>query len=213
MTAETHEDRITGGEVVLDSDGNKVGKVAYVVVKPPELHLTDIVVSTGALLGRDIVVPMDKIQGMADGKVHLAIDKKALESLEDYVEVHYDAPPETWAPTEGFVYPAESVLWPTGSYYYQQPTSTTVNAPTGTVGVREGMDVVSSDGHKIGHVHALDSDEATGNVTDIIVRHGTLFKHTARFPCDQVADIHADQVRLTHTQAEAEQQFRESRDR
>ena len=207
MTAETREDRITGGEDVLDNAGSKVGTVAYVVVKPPEMHLTDIVVSTGALLGRDIVVPMEKVQGMADGKVHLSIDKKALEDLPDYVEIHYDTPPMDWAPAEGFVYPAQSVLWPAGTYY-PQPTSTTVNAPPGTVGIREGMDVVSSDGHKVGTVHALDSDEATGNLTDVIVRHGVLSKHDARFPCDQIADIHADQVRLTLPKDQCEAAFK-----
>lgn len=211
MTAETHRDRIAGGEDVIDSAGHKVGTVAYVVVRPPEMHVIDVVVSTGALLGRDIVVPKDRIQAMADGKVHLSIDQKALEGLQDYVEVHYDTPPEGWAPDEGYMYPTQSVLWPTGAYY-STPSSTTVNAPEGTVGIREGMDVVSSDGHKIGTIHAMESDETTGDLTDIIVQHGHLFKHFARIPCSRVKEIHADLIQVTLTPDEAQQRFKESRD-
>jgi sporulation protein YlmC with PRC-barrel domain len=206
MSAETHEDRITGGEDVLDSTGAKVGTVAYVVIKPPEMHLTDIVVSTGALLGRDIVVPTDKIAGLSGGKVHLSIDKNELETLKDYVEVHYDQPPEAWALDAGYMYPSTSVLWPAGAYY-PEPSSTTVNAPAGTVGIRKGMDVVSSDGHRVGTVQAVDSDPSTGNLTDIIVRHGHLSHNDLRIPCSQISEIEADQVKLTLTREEFEKKL------
>lgn len=203
MTAETHDDRITGGEEVLDSNRTKVGKIAYVVVKPPEFHMTDVVVSTGTLFGRDVVVPTEDIGGMSDGKVHLTIDKAKLEQYKDYVEVHYDQPPENWAPEGGFMYPTQSVLWPAGTYY-PQPSSTIVNAPTGTVGIREGMDVLSSDGHKIGLVHAVDADPSTGDLRDLVVRHGHFSKHEVRIPCSNVAEIVADQVKLTLNKAEVE---------
>jgi sporulation protein YlmC with PRC-barrel domain len=207
MSAQAPEERITGGEDVLDSTGAKVGTVAYAVIKPPEMHLTDIVVSTGALLGRDIVVPTDKIGEMSGGKVHLTIDKNELETLKDYVEVHYDQPPETWAVDAGYMYPSQSVLWPAGSYY-PEPTSTTINAPAGTVGIRKGMEVVCSDGHKAGTVQAMDSDPSTGNLTDIIVRHGHLTHHEVRIPCSQVADIEADQVKLAMSKQEFENKLK-----
>ncbi|GAC1469482.1 MAG: hypothetical protein PVSMB7_18830 [Chloroflexota bacterium] len=203
MPAESHDDRITGGEEVVDSVGQKVGTVAYIVVRPPELHMTDIVVSTGPLLGRDIVVSTSEIGGMSDGRVHLTVDKDGLEEHKDYVEIHYEGPPENWAPEGGFLYPTQSVLWPAGSYY-PQPTSTTINAPEGTVGLREGMDVVSSDGHKIGAIHAVDADPDTGDLRDIIVRHGFISKHEVRIPCDRVAEIVGDAVKLTITRAEVE---------
>jgi sporulation protein YlmC with PRC-barrel domain len=198
MSAQAPEERITGGEDVVDSTGAKVGTVAYVVIKPPEFHMTDIVVSTGALLGRDVVVPTEQVRGMSGGKVHLAIDKNELEALKDYVEVHYDQPPETWAAEAGYMYPSQSVLWPAGSYY-PEPTSTVINAPPGTVGVRKGMDVVSSDGHRVGTIQAMDSDPSTGNLTDIIVRHGHLSHHNVPIPCSQVAEIESDQVKLAMT--------------
>jgi sporulation protein YlmC with PRC-barrel domain len=207
MSAQAPDERITGGEDVVDSTGAKVGTVAYAVIKPPEMHMTDIVVSTGALLGRDIVVPTEQIAGMSGGRVHLSIDKKELETLKDYVEVHYDQPPETWAAEAGYMYPSQSVLWPAGSYY-PEPTSTTINAPPGTVGIRKGMDVVCSDGHKVGTVQAMDTDPSTGNLTDIVVRHGLLAHHDASIPCSQVAEIEADQVKLAMTRGEFEKKLK-----
>jgi sporulation protein YlmC with PRC-barrel domain len=104
------------------------------------------------------------------------------------------------------MYPSTSVLWPAGAYY-PEPSSTTVNAPAGTVGIRKGMDVVSSDGHRVGTVQAMDRDPSTGNLTDIIVRHGHLTHHDLRIACSQVSEIEGDQVKLTLTREEFEKKL------
>lgn len=202
MGMNTMDERITIGADVIGSGGDKIGTVAYVVVEPPRMHVTDYVVSTG-ILGRDIVVPVDKVDHVADGKVYLAIDKDELQHLRDYVEIHYDQPPQAWAPPGGFFYPAQSVLWPAGAYY-PEPSSVTVNAPAGTVGLREGMDVESSDGHKVGSIKALDEDPASGDVTDLIIKEGFLFTHDARIPCNLIADVHEGRVTLSVTKDELE---------
>ena len=54
MDATGTETPIDIGADVIGSDGKKVGTVTYVVVQPAEMRITDIVVSTGAILGRDI---------------------------------------------------------------------------------------------------------------------------------------------------------------
>ena len=59
------EERIDIGADVLTVDGEKVGSVVYVVVQPETMRLTDIVVSTGAILGRDVVVPIDAVTSSA----------------------------------------------------------------------------------------------------------------------------------------------------
>ncbi|MBV9281180.1 MAG: PRC-barrel domain-containing protein, partial [Chloroflexi bacterium] len=67
------EERIEIGADVVGADGEKLGSVAYVVVHPPDMRLADIVVSTGAILGRDVVVPIGTVERIADGKVYLSI--------------------------------------------------------------------------------------------------------------------------------------------
>ena len=203
MTTTSTEEHFEPGADVISSDGEKVGTIAYVVVKPPEMHVTDIVVSTGAIIGRDILVDIGSVSRVEDGKVYLSIDKTKFNTCPDYVELHFEQPPSGWAPAEGFYYPAETVLWPAGMYY-PQPTSVTVNAPEGTVGLHEGMEVESSDGHKVGKVHAIDADEASGNVTDIVVEHGVINKHRFTISAKDIAEIHADRVTLKLTKADVE---------
>lgn len=200
----SQEERIAPGADVLGAGGEKIGSVAYVVVHPPEMHVTDYVVSTG-FLGRDVVVPTDRVSSIAGGKVSTGLTKDELQQLPDYVEVHYETPPEGWAPTTSLIYPAQGVLWPAGAYY-PDPASIKVNAPEGTVGLHEGMSVESSDGHRVGSIKALDEDATTGDVTDIIVKEGLLFGHDVRIPCSMIAEVHSDRVTLSVTRDEAEQQ-------
>jgi uncharacterized protein YrrD len=196
--------RIDIGADVIGKDGEKLGSVAYVVVQPPEMHVRDIVVGTGAVLGRDVVVPVSNVSRIDAGKVYLSIDKGGLSKLPDYVEVDYTQPPEQWIPPPGFLYGAPSVLWPGGAYaLYQQPASVTVNAPKGSVGLREGMDVRSSDGHLIGRVHAVDVD-GSGDVSEIVVKQGILFTHDVTIPMEMVSSVEEDLVTLNLTRDEAE---------
>lgn len=195
MTSSTPEQRIEIGADVMGTDGEKLGSIAYVVVRPPEMHVTDVVVSTGALLGRDVVVPVDAVDRVSDGKIYLSLDKEGLERCEDYVEVKFEQPPETWIQSTGIYYPASATLWPVGMNY-PQPSSIEVHAPPGTVGLHEGMDVVSSDGHKVGTVDALDTDPTSEDVTAIVVKEGFLSKHDRRVPVEDIASVKDDKVTL-----------------
>lgn len=185
------------GSEVIDRHGETAGKVAYVVVQPPEYHLTDIVVNTGSFLGRDVVVPASDIDHLADGQVYLTIDKAAIAELPDYVEVHYEAPPENWAPAPSLYYPAQAVLWPTGTAY-PEVSSVKVNTPTGTIGLHGGMTVETSDGHKLGEIESLDED-ASGDLSDIIIKQGFLFPHDTVIPVSSIGEIRDDKVVLNVT--------------
>lgn len=198
------EERIDIGADVIGSAGDKVGTVAYVVVQPPRMHVTDYVVSTG-LLGRDVVVPIDKVDHVADGKVYLSLDANGLNQLDDYIEVQYTQPPQEWAPPVGsFLYPAQSIVWPAGAYY-PEASSVTVNTPQGSVGLHEGMDVESSDGHKVGAIKAIEEDPASGDVTEIIIKEGHLFSHDARIPASLIAEVHEGRVTLSVTRDDVPQ--------
>jgi sporulation protein YlmC with PRC-barrel domain len=199
------EDRIDPGADVIGSEGEMVGSVAYVVVQPPKMHVTDVVVSTG-FLGRDIVVPTDRIDHIADGKVYLSMDKDTLGTLEDYVEVHYESPPDTWGPGPGYFYPGGSVLWPAGSAsYYPEPASVTVHAPPGTVGLSEGMTVETTDGHKVGTVKSVETDHTSGDVSGLIIKEGLLFSHDEEIPGDLIQTVHEGRVTLKLTKDELEE--------
>ena len=195
MSDEQKGPSIDVGADVVAPNGDHLGKVGYVVVRPPEFRVTDVVVTTGALLGRDIVVPVDRIARVEDGTVQLALDKRELDTMDDYVEAHYDRPPDDWYATTGMYYPGSATLWPAGSYY-PVPTSVQVNAPPGTVGLREGMEVVSNDGHKVGTIDSIRVGDASGDVTAIVVKHGFILTHDTEFPISDVRDVDDERVVL-----------------
>lgn len=182
---------------VLDSEREKVGTVAYVVVRPSDRRITDIVVRTGILLGREIVVPTDLIHDVRDGKVYLLIDKEELKKYPDYIKIDYEHLPEGWVAPDDLDYPPSGILWPAGSYY--SPADIRINAPPGTLGLREGMDVESSDGHKVGVIESLDVDLQTEQIRAFTVKRGHLFTHETLIPVGDVTAIRPGKVILNLT--------------
>jgi uncharacterized protein YrrD len=98
------------------------------------------------------------------------------------------------------------VLWPAGGYY-PEPASVTVNAPKGTVGMHEGMEVVGSDGHSLGSIEGWEVDPDSDEVTTLHVRHGFLTHTHVHIPADQIAEVEGDRVQLKLTKDEAEARF------
>jgi uncharacterized protein YrrD len=183
------------GADVIGRDGKKLGTVAYVVVQPPEMHITDIVVRTSAVLGREVVVPVNLIQDVENGKVSLTIDKNTLQKYPDYIEIHYQKPPPGWNPPEDRYYwlalPANS-------------EGIRINVPPGTRGIREGMAVAALDGHKVGAVDGLIVDPAAKQITGFVVKHGILFAHDTQIPVADVEKILGSTVILKLTKAQVE---------
>ena len=195
------------GADVVSSEGEKVGTVSYLVVRPPRYVITDIVVSTG-FLGRDLVVPIDHVVETASGVVHLNIGKDDMANLQDYVEAHYDRPNAEWFSAAGMYYPGAATLWPAGTYY-PMPTSVQVNAPAGTVGISEGMVVESSDGHHVGSVHSVLTNPGGTEVDGLVVREGMLFHHDVQFTMADVKSVDDAGVVLRATKDELEAQYGE----
>lgn len=207
MNTGSEERRFNIGADVVDNRQEKVGTVAFVVVRPPEMRITDIVVSTGAILGRDVVVPVDAVADVEEDTVSLSIGKDELNHYPDYVDVQYKQPPAGWAPPTALGYPTAGLLFPEGmnqEMYYPEPASVTVNTPPGTVGLQEGMDVESSDGHKVGSIAALETDTESKDVTGFVVKHGFLFTHDTFIPAEDVAEIEEGKVRLRLTRDEVQ---------
>ncbi|HEX6508618.1 MAG TPA: PRC-barrel domain-containing protein [Chloroflexota bacterium] len=196
------------GADVIGSDGKKLGTVEYVVVQPPRMHVTDIVVRTGGLLTRDVVIPASAVEDVEDGTVYLSIHKDDLKSYPDFVEVHYEKPPPSWVPPTDFYYPPAAVLLPptAGVPEFEEVR---VNVPPGTRAIREGMEVETIDGDKVGKVGSLDLELPTGDVKGFVVEQGFLFKRDTRIPVSDVKEIRDDKVILKLTKEQIERVERE----
>ncbi len=70
------------------------------------------------------------------------------------------------------------------------------NIPEGTVPLKEGAHVISSDGQHVGNVEKVLTDSAADRATHFIISQGLLFKAHKLVPTTWVGEISEDQVRL-----------------
>ena len=153
-----------------------LGTVRYIVVRPHEMAVTHIVVHTGVLLGRDVVVPVMVVQNVVADAVQLSITKADLTKYPDYVEGDEGAPAEAH-----------------------------VNVPPGTISIRAGMDVESSDGRKVGAIDAVDLDVRNAEIKGVIVKRGFLLTRDTHIPVGDIETIGDDKIILTLTKQQVQQ--------
>src|SRR4051812_32742843 len=99
---------------VRASDGEDVGSVDRAVVDPRTNEVTHMVVRTGAIFGRDIMVPREDLERASlDGDtLQLDLTKDELEQFPDFVMDQYGAPPPTWVAPAGYGFPSTGYAWP-----------------------------------------------------------------------------------------------------
>ena len=95
-------------------DGEDIGSVDRAIVDPRTNEVTHVVVSTGAIFGRDIVVPREDIErANQDGDtIQLDLSKDELERFPDFMPEDFGAPPPTWVAPAGYGFPASGYAWP-----------------------------------------------------------------------------------------------------
>jgi hypothetical protein len=105
--------RIDLGEKVRTKDGHQAGHVKQAIWDPRGKEITQFVITTGGLLGHDVIVSKEILESAArDGSgIELDIDKGDLDQLAHYEATNYTTPPADWlAPISGF--PAGGHLFP-----------------------------------------------------------------------------------------------------
>jgi sporulation protein YlmC with PRC-barrel domain len=99
---------------VRASDGEDIGSVDRAVVDPRTNEVTHIVVRTGPIFGRDIMVPRKDLErGSQDGDtIQLDLTKDELKEFPDFVMEQYGTPPPTWVDPAGYGFPSTGYAWP-----------------------------------------------------------------------------------------------------
>src|SRR4051794_38476906 len=95
-------------------DGDDIGSVDRAIVDPRTNEVTHIVVRTGTIFGRDIMVPRADIErGGVDGDtIQLDLTKDELDQFPDFVLEQYSAPPPAWVAPAGYGFPSTGYAWP-----------------------------------------------------------------------------------------------------
>ncbi len=178
--------QLKAGTGVFTPDGRRVGDIDRIVLDPTTDEVTHVIIKKGWLLPEDKVLPMSMVSTATADRVVLKDDAPDFDRLPTFESKHFieaesdskdDAhfrvgwqPSYYWYPPLGYLgYPAYGLdpnAWP--------PVATERNIPDYTVALREGNQVIASDGKHLGHIERLFLEEDSDKVTHLLVVYGLL---------------------------------------
>lgn len=200
------------GLSVETADGRELGHINRFVLHPDTNEVTHIVVEKGMLLPEDKVVPFNNVRSATDEKVILDEHIRDFDDLPPFEEQHYarvgerdftrdrtvgrstypTAPAYYWYPPYGYTgfpaYGLASYPWPRGE--------TVQNIPADTVPLKEGTNVMSSDGEHVGDVDRLFLEPGSNKATHFLISQGLFFKDHKMVPANWIRTVKDDKVHL-----------------
>jgi uncharacterized protein YrrD len=192
---------------IVTANGEEIGRLERVVIDPGSQRVTHIVIRKGTLFTEDKVVPIDMIDTADEEEVRLrdeAVDPELLPSYEVEEYIPLEAEPGSASSSWGYVptfywYPPLGQAPPLGHPGYGIPpyaVETERNVPDYTVSLKEGADVISADGEKVGDVSQVMVDPDSEKVTHFLISEGMFFKDKKLIPVHWVAEVAEDEVHL-----------------
>jgi sporulation protein YlmC with PRC-barrel domain len=214
--------RLNLDATVRTRDGEDVGNVDRAVVDPRTNEVTHIVLRTGSIFGRDIVIPREDLErGSQDGEtIQLDLTKDELEQFPDFMIEQYSGPPPAWVAPAGYGFPAGGYAWPvatdsmTGATPMAVPDDDLDDEAAAEepdqVTLTKGALVLDRNGDDIGVIDDLRFDAETGRLEGFVLRVGgalrTLFGggDTLDVSRHQIEDIGESLVQLRLAKEEVE---------
>lgn len=206
---------------VYTADGQDVGRIDRVVVDPRTDEITHVVVRKGWLFTTDKVVPISLIDAAVEDRVQLQADIEGFDDLPDFEETHYVITDERKLAAADrldtaryasplYWYPPTGAAW--GGYYggrYRYPAPpyvvrTEVNIPDDTVAVKQGAEVFSADGERVGTVEQVFTNADLNRATHLLIAEGWLFPEKRTIPVDWIDFTDEDTIRLAVSAHELE---------
>jgi sporulation protein YlmC with PRC-barrel domain len=182
-----------------------VGSVNDVVIEPATRRLTHVVVETKESGTR--LVPVELVADGGDAaEITLTCgpdELLALESVRQFAFLHFDEFPQGDAESDVGVEDVRSVPYGEpgqfGDYAGEFDSIVSLSydrIPKGEAELRRSSDVVSADGHRLGHVEGFVVE--TGTVTHIVLERGHLWgTRDVTIPIESVGAIETDTVTVT----------------
>lgn len=200
------------GVSVFTPGGEQVGKVNRFVLDPATNEITHIVIQKGWLLPEDKVVPFEMVSTVTGEKVVLDEEVGDFDQLPPFEEKHYiravddeqgdptPTPDPRYEYTPAFYwYPAQSNIGFPGmalGHYAWPSREKTRNIPEDAIPLKEGTEIVSSDGKHVGNVDRLFVETDSNKVTHFVISQGVLFKERKLVPAHWVKSVDEDTVSL-----------------
>ena len=203
------------GTSVETSDGRELGRISRFVLNPETNEVTHIVVQKGWLLPEDKVIPFDRVRSATDERVVLNENIRDFDELPPFEESHYIRAIDRDLEGRDIDRAIDRPVFPTSAGYYWYPpqgylgyptyglgsfgwpaTETVQNIPAGTVPLKEGTNVMSSDGEHIGDVERLIIDPGSNRATHLVISQGTFFKDRKLIPANWIRSVTEKEVQL-----------------
>lgn len=155
---------------VRTNDGHRAGSVQRVILDPASNEINEYVVSTGGLLGHDVIVSREVLESASrDGEeVVLDLTKDELDKLEPFRSDAYAPPPYGFLAPAAYDYPAAAYLFPLASTTTPATESREHDRPA----ITKGMHVRDERGDVIGSVREVVVDDTSGELREIVVQEG-----------------------------------------
>jgi uncharacterized protein YrrD len=201
---------------LISHDGHDVGSIERAIVSPASNEISEFVINTGGVFGRDLLLPRAEVErATPDGdRLQLRLTKEELDRLPSFVAANFVPPPAGWAAPVGNPFGAAGYLWP-AAYPIPAPYADAGAAAT-AYAVGPGQDereitsptlargdvVLDREGDEIGVVDDVAFDPATGRLTGFVLRVGgaltTLFGggETIQVGREQLDRVEEGRVRL-----------------
>jgi uncharacterized protein YrrD len=179
--------RIDLGAKVRTKDAHDAGEVHRVIIDPATERITGFAISTGGLLGREVMVGEDAFEATDAGgeTVTLSLTKEELKSQPTFDEGDYVAPEPGWAAPTGYEFPPNAYLWPPLDTL---PAAEERDRPA----IKKGDAVKDRDGDLVGTVAEIRFDQATGDLLGFTVKAGAGLERI--FGGGKVAEISRDDI-------------------
>jgi len=206
--------RFEQGADVYTADGDKVGEINRVVIDPKTHEVTHVVVQKGFLFTVDKVVPVSLIGPAVEDGITLRENAGDFDALADFEETHYvlsSEGKEKGALPHGKTHllywypPTRTMWWHTGGYlgfpglFYLMPpyvVETERNIPEGTIALKEGAKVISSDDEHVGNVEMILTDSQENRATHLVISRGLLSKEKKLIPTSWISIVMSNEIHL-----------------
>jgi uncharacterized protein YrrD len=197
------------GAEVYTSTGDKAGDIERVVVDPLTDEITHVVVRKGFLFPDDRVIPTDLIYSATENRVVLK-DVEDIKELPVFEQIHYiradQVSKDTASTQAGYIppfywYPRTGMMWWGSVRYPLYPAPPYVarinrSIPEGTVPLKEGAKVITSDGETVGDIESVFVEPDHDRATHLQISKGLFFKENKVVPTSWITIVLEDEVHL-----------------
>jgi len=190
---------------VISANGEQIGQIDRVVLKPEDKTVTHIVVDTGSLFKKEEkVIPIRLVASATETQILLSDEARDLDALPPFEEMHLvetnedmdkPHPSSADASTMIYGYPVAGVS-AVPEVIDKVATKIEQNIPDGTVAMKEGAKVISAEGKRVGSVERVLAEVPTERITHLLVSTGIFTKEMKLIPVTWVNVMGENEIHL-----------------